>query len=114
MESVLLCLIFLFFCILNVQDSPDVQKSALQVIINCVCAPIERKGGGGSSASGGGTPGGGTPGGPGRVLFGAASNLTNKSKKGSIKTSEDLIIRVSSILKSACSVGLFPTGSFSS
>ena len=58
-----------------VQDSADVWRSSLQVIINCVCAPIDRKGGG------------------------AVSNLSSittpkpdgRKSKSHIRTSEDLI-----------------------
>ena len=56
-----------------VQDSADVWRSALQVIINCVCAPIDRKGGGASNS---------------------LSNLGTRKAKSYIRTSEDLINKI--------------------
>jgi hypothetical protein len=34
-----------FFVETVLQDSADVQRSALNVIVNCVCAPVSRPGG---------------------------------------------------------------------
>ena len=56
-----------------VQDSADVWRSALQVIINCVCAPIDRKSGGPSNS---------------------LSTLGTRKAKSYIRTSEDLINKI--------------------
>ena len=56
-----------------VQDSADVWRSSLQVIINCVCAPIDRKGGGPSNS---------------------LSSLGTRKAKSYIRTSEDLINKI--------------------
>ena len=58
-----------------VQDSADVWKSALQVIINCVCAPIDRKGGGAIN----------------NLSALASSKADGRKSKTYIRTSEDLI-----------------------
>lgn len=62
----------------------DVQKAALRVIVNCVCAPINRVGG---------------------TLARYSSNSTNSpSKKTKLKSSEDLIQKVWESVRSNCGI----------
>ena len=58
-----------------VQDSADVWRAALHVLINCVCAPIDRKGGGAVN----------------NLSSIASTKSDSRKSKSQIRTSEDLI-----------------------
>ena len=66
--------------VVTIQDAADVQRAALHVIINCVCAPINRSTGFNRGAG---------------IITGSAKKL-----KPTGKTSEDLINRVWSCIRS--------------
>ena len=67
------------------QESADVQRSALGVIINCVCAPIERRGGGGGPSTSASQSNG-------KSLFNGVPG--SASKRRVPKTSEEVVNKI--------------------